>query len=155
MPKSLTSEQVEQSPVTPHALMRFCPRLDINCMICQRSFHRACLEENFSVDIVNESWWCPLCIKRSWNKAPPTERQGSLDPIKENDRVSTMADDFANDSTLLRKVQLFDNGSSFSDHELLFLLREMRHANHEDTEQADSSPICKLFSVQLKTRYSA
>ena len=128
---------VKGKPHDTSCLICFCSHVDLGCLTCERSYHTACIEEDFPTDIVNNAWWCLLCIKRSWNKISPTK--------KGNERVFAMAHSFANDSMYLQQVQVFDDGSLFSDHKLLSFLRKLRYVHREGDEQVRVSAIGKLF----------
>lgn len=124
----------------PHdssCLLCFRTPVDLDCSTCERSYHSACIEEDFPIGPEDNAWCCPLCMKRSWNEIPPTK--------KGNERVYAMAYCFAHDSTYLQQLQASDDGSLFSDHQLLTFLRKIRCARRTVDEQVEDSAIGKPF----------
>ncbi len=122
----------------PHdssCLICFRTLVDLACLTCERSYHATCIQEDLPIDPGNNAWCCPLCVKRSWNEILPTQ--------KGNERVFAMAYCFANDKTYLQQVQAFDDGSLFSDHQLLMFLRKIRHAHRKGDMQVGDSAIGK------------
>jgi hypothetical protein len=128
----------------------FRPEIDLSCVTCQRSFHTACLKEGFSVKPINNAWWCPLCVKRCWNVASPVPKGQLLETKRQNDRPFAMASHFANDTTFLQKVQAFDNGLLFSDHQLLLFLTNLEGGATKGRKHDMGPPVCKHLQVQRR-----
>jgi hypothetical protein len=123
-----------------------CP--DHRCSTCQRAYHKDCLRARFRQKEKDPqstalgksgapSWYCPLCIKRTWNSIRPKDALTQKLIVEKDERGLTLQRRLKKDPKYAKMLTWSDNGTRECDFSLLFKLSAIDEQRLQTALQVD------------------
>jgi hypothetical protein len=94
-------------------LICFYANTDLACHTCKRVYHILCLKPGLIAEQADGSFFCPLCMKRTWSEESPSR---DLDPER---RLLALVTKLQNIGAMAAWIQVKDTGEALDDRNLL------------------------------------
>ena len=111
-----------------------------HCNTCSRVYHKECLNIPTTQEL-ERTWHCPLCVKRLWDKVPPTKVNHASSTLELEGRRMALCRNYTTNANFCQWIEYHDDGTLESDHVLIMAIGKASFAKYLDLDSTFDQPV--------------